>query len=116
MGRSRYTPFPDLRPLRASSVNHRAAQSSWTLPAVDILLEDLILAWAVVLRAYTGDEDPVFGIDHGAIRVIVSDGTVVPVDVDDNVSKDGCKTGVFVEEVRQVLSTIDPEDLQLRNL
>ncbi|KAH8695924.1 nonribosomal siderophore peptide synthase SidC [Talaromyces proteolyticus] len=62
----RLTVFPDIYP----SDNTLETEVPWSLAdAIPVSVETLVLSWASLLHAYTGEEQPVFTLDQSPVKV-----------------------------------------------
>ena len=71
----RYTSFPDLRASTnpIDDLKNGVSRSSWCLPHFNARLDNIIAAWAYLLRAYTGEEQPIFQVNDHVVRIDLQD-------------------------------------------
>ncbi|KAI9884044.1 MAG: NRPS [Watsoniomyces obsoletus] len=98
----RYTLFPDLRSHEDLSARRQQSQQVWIKDLAGVELQEVVLAWAEILVAYTGnDDDPVFDVDESAVKVELATGNIISVETDPITSSGGCKTAVYITHANQ---------------
>ncbi|EEA25907.1 nonribosomal siderophore peptide synthase, putative [Talaromyces marneffei ATCC 18224] len=77
------TQFPNIYPTTGGdSTETEAAWSCTTEEQPNISLETLVLSWAALLHAYTGDEQPVFVLNQRTVRANISQRNFAPIPLD----------------------------------
>ncbi|OKL60449.1 hypothetical protein UA08_04403 [Talaromyces atroroseus] len=75
---NRFTQIPDIYP---TGDNATQTNLSWAYidGAPGISVETVVLSWAALLHAYTGDELPVFALNQRAVKVILAEESFDPI-------------------------------------
>jgi hypothetical protein len=97
------TRFPNLYHLEPNPVE----QSSRTIQNLDVAKEILLITWASLLSAYSGEDEEVgFYSNHGVVKVDLTTGKVEHVgDIHTAQSSTTNTTGVYFGKVRTISKT-----------
>lgn len=98
--RIRYTRFPDLN-FGSDTQLPASAQYSVSLPSAGegCTRENIIQSWAELLRAFTGDNSPVFDLENSPIRFDLDEARLDPVEVEEHGQAQQNITGILFTKV-----------------
>ncbi|EED21789.1 nonribosomal siderophore peptide synthase SidC [Talaromyces stipitatus ATCC 10500] len=79
-----YTPtqFPNIYPTTGHSSTETEVAWSYAVAERNISFETLVLSWAALLQAYTGDEQPVFVVNRSTVKANIGQKSFAPVPVE----------------------------------
>lgn len=76
------TQFPNIYPTTGDDSTETEVTWSYTIEAQNISFETLVLSWATLLHAYTGDEQPVFVLNQRTIRANIGQRNFAPISLE----------------------------------
>ena len=97
----RYTCFPHL-----DYGHERVPQlttARWKADGIQFSVDILVLSWAVILHAFTGELHPVFSLDGEAVRADCSARTFSKIHADTLLPEGGKYTGIFTFDARTTI-------------
>ncbi|PCH07943.1 AMP-dependent synthetase/ligase [Penicillium occitanis (nom. inval.)] len=92
------TQFPNIYPTTGDDSTGTEVTWRCTTEEQSISFETLVLSWAALLHAYTGDEQPVFVLNQRAVRVNLNQKSFAPVTLEQRQAEDTSYTAITINE------------------